>query len=500
MLLLLLSLPKLLLVATCCCLPPTIVGAEAAGPPPMSVSVYALLPAPSAATVARKQKYDLERSLAAAEDATTTTPRNVTVQYWTLDQQRAFLERSSQQCAVNNVTAVAVFDALDYGSAFHSEVFKWCALLTSDYDKTLWLDSHSPIIDPALLHRILQTHDNVAVEHKETNSRSSIHGSYLQMRNTPANKQLAKQMLELILQTETNLLTTRARLVPDTLHGFIQQSDQRWHLLHLKCRKGTAKQQHANRNHLACPTGYCCSIQDDTNAAGGTVMISRHYLVPHQNIPSKASDDQERLFMATITVQEIHPPQNQTRTPNLYDILANEHCLPTGDCFHCLRNTEGATCESCAARCPCFCAKLCHTPVPTKNVVQQWTVVAPQYVKDPSRRIPRIVHQTWWEAIQPDVYPNLSRLVESFRQSGWEYRFYTDRDAVAFLQKHFPPSVFEAYQALVPGAFKADLFRYCVLLIAGGLYADVDIHLESALDRAIPPDVGFMVPLDEVRF
>jgi Glycosyltransferase sugar-binding region containing DXD motif len=96
-----------------------------------------------------------------------------------------------------------------------------------------------------------------------------------------------------------------------------------------------------------------------------------------------------------------------------------------------------------------------------------------------------------------EQYPNMSRLIESFQQSGWEYRFYTDEQVVTFLQTHFPPEVVQAYDALIPGAFKADLFRYCVLLIYGGVYADVDVHLQSALDLSIPDNVGFMVPIDE---
>jgi mannosyltransferase OCH1-like enzyme len=48
------------------------------------------------------------------------------------------------------------------------------------------------------------------------------------------------------------------------------------------------------------------------------------------------------------------------------------------------------------------------------------------------------------------------------------------------------------------GAFKADLFRYCVLLIDGGVYADIDILLTSNLDKAIDDDVGFMLPIDYV--
>ena len=91
----------------------------------------------------------------------------------------------------------------------------------------------------------------------------------------------------------------------------------------------------------------------------------------------------------------------------------------------------------------------------------------------------------------------MSRLVESFKRSGWEYRFYSDEDAQNFLSTHFPAEVREAYDDLRPGAFKADLFRYCALLIHGGVYADVDIMLESSLDHSIPNNVGFVVPVDE---
>ena len=49
------------------------------------------------------------------------------------------------------------------------------------------------------------------------------------------------------------------------------------------------------------------------------------------------------------------------------------------------------------------------------------------------------------------------------------------------------------------GAFKADLFRYCVLLIRGGVYADMDVLLQTNLDEAIANDIGFMTPVDEVR-
>ena len=95
--------------------------------------------------------------------------------------------------------------------------------------------------------------------------------------------------------------------------------------------------------------------------------------------------------------------------------------------------------------------------------------------------------------------PNFSRLTESWKQQyGWEYRFYNDDEAADFISTHFPPEVRQAYDDLLPGAFKADLFRYCALFVYGGVYADVDVMLTSKLEVAIDDDVGFMIPQDSV--
>ena len=153
-------------------------------------------------------------------------------------------------------------------------------------------------------------------------------------------------------------------------------------------------------------------------------------------------------------------------------------------------------CTLCAEVCPRYCEELCEISVKDKPVSKVLTVRAPRYRRDPDRLVPRIVHQTWFEAVTPAKYPNMSRLIESWRRSGWEYNFWDDASAAEFLSVHFPPEVREAYDAIIPGAFKADLFRYCVLLIKGEVYADMDVMLESNLDAAVPPDVGFMTPFD----
>ena len=116
------------------------------------------------------------------------------------------------------------------------------------------------------------------------------------------------------------------------------------------------------------------------------------------------------------------------------------------------------------------------------------------------RLIPRIVHQTWREPISKEKYPNWSEFQASFQQEGYEYRFYTDSEARGILETHFPPEIVSAYDDLLPGAFKADLFRYCILLLYGGVYADIDILMTSKLDDVIQDDTGFLIPLDKQPF
>ena len=45
----------------------------------------------------------------------------------------------------------------------------------------------------------------------------------------------------------------------------------------------------------------------------------------------------------------------------------------------------------------------------------------------------------------------MSRLIESWKKSGWEYYFYDDDTAGEFLSTHFPPEVREAYESIIPG-------------------------------------------------
>ncbi len=94
--------------------------------------------------------------------------------------------------------------------------------------------------------------------------------------------------------------------------------------------------------------------------------------------------------------------------------------------------------------------------------------------------IPRIIHQTWKKQDLPERY---QRWAQTFRRRlpNWEYRLWDDADCLQFVHENFPQDL-RTYQGLSNPAQKSDLFRYMVLFVHGGLYADIDCECKRPLD------------------
>ena len=92
--------------------------------------------------------------------------------------------------------------------------------------------------------------------------------------------------------------------------------------------------------------------------------------------------------------------------------------------------------------------------------------------------IPRKVYQTWYSK---NLSPTLKKAHETLKKQNPEMTFYLfdDTDCRNFIQKYFDKDVVMAFDSIVPGAFKADLFRYCVLYIHGGVYLDIKYIMTS---------------------
>jgi mannosyltransferase OCH1-like enzyme len=67
----------------------------------------------------------------------------------------------------------------------------------------------------------------------------------------------------------------------------------------------------------------------------------------------------------------------------------------------------------------------------------------------------------------------------------YEYIFFDDYDCREFIKINFDKNILKTYDLLVPGAYKADLFRYCYIYINGGCYFDHKYILRIPLRKII---------------
>ena len=86
--------------------------------------------------------------------------------------------------------------------------------------------------------------------------------------------------------------------------------------------------------------------------------------------------------------------------------------------------------------------------------------------------IPLNIFQTWYTKKLP---PEMSECVESIKKCNPEFKYYLfdDADCRKFIGQNFDVEVLYSYDTMVPGAFKADLWRYCILYKLGGIYLDI---------------------------
>jgi mannosyltransferase OCH1-like enzyme len=88
--------------------------------------------------------------------------------------------------------------------------------------------------------------------------------------------------------------------------------------------------------------------------------------------------------------------------------------------------------------------------------------------------IPLTIYQTWYTK---DLPPSMQKNVDNLKRQNPEfsYQLYDDNDCREFIRMNFASDVLHAYDTMIPGAYKADLWRYCVLYKNGGMYIDIKL-------------------------
>lgn len=86
--------------------------------------------------------------------------------------------------------------------------------------------------------------------------------------------------------------------------------------------------------------------------------------------------------------------------------------------------------------------------------------------------IPLKIFQTWHTKNLPT---NMRKAVEIVKKGNpaFQHYLFDDNDCREYIKNNFPEVVVEAFDCLIPGAYKADLWRYCVLYKEGGIYIDI---------------------------
>jgi mannosyltransferase OCH1-like enzyme len=111
-----------------------------------------------------------------------------------------------------------------------------------------------------------------------------------------------------------------------------------------------------------------------------------------------------------------------------------------------------------------------------------------------SRKIPQVIFQTMESSL---ALLNVKQCIDQIRQlnPGYAYYYFTAYDCREFISKEFP-DLLEYYDLLLPGAYKADLWRYCILYKYGGFYMDCRMLPYLSFDSIVSKQTEFMSCVD----
>ena len=94
--------------------------------------------------------------------------------------------------------------------------------------------------------------------------------------------------------------------------------------------------------------------------------------------------------------------------------------------------------------------------------------------KSVDNNIPYNIYQTYYNKknIPNEIYDNINQFAPEYK-----HYIYDDNECIEFLDSYFNPIVLDTFFELESGAHKADLIRYCLLYIYGGIYIDIKTEL-----------------------
>ena len=114
--------------------------------------------------------------------------------------------------------------------------------------------------------------------------------------------------------------------------------------------------------------------------------------------------------------------------------------------------------------------------------------------------IPKKIYQTHKSKEEIEKNPKLVDSVKTWKEqqkNGFEYYFFNNEDCDSFIKENFDGNVYQAYNNLPMGVMKADLWRYCIIYINGGIYADSDTICKVNANEIINNNKGLLLVVPE---
>jgi mannosyltransferase OCH1-like enzyme len=112
-------------------------------------------------------------------------------------------------------------------------------------------------------------------------------------------------------------------------------------------------------------------------------------------------------------------------------------------------------------------------------------------------RIPKRIYQTWKTR---EVNDQVAEHIEKIKRANptYDYYLFGDKECREYLIQNYPPAYINAFDDLIPGAFKADFWRYAILAKDGGVYIDLDMNPLKPMDYILG-DSDFVSIKDRVK-
>lgn len=98
--------------------------------------------------------------------------------------------------------------------------------------------------------------------------------------------------------------------------------------------------------------------------------------------------------------------------------------------------------------------------------------------------VPMAIYQSW---VSNRVPLKMKECMQNLMKSNpeFDHYLYSHERCLKFIKENYLHDVVEAYKSLKPGAYKSDLWRYCILYKLGGVYLDVKFYTTKSLASII---------------